>query len=124
MMNSSIDLINTGDPDRKNYAVFAVGSISGWFYFWLFLKLSSMIKTIFISSAFLAKSMAQLTQQQVLAQQQQQGICLNERSNCLTPLNTSCPDFTPNMQNSSVQTEDMLKQLDCNCESAKSFATW
>jgi hypothetical protein len=44
--------------------------------------------------------------------------CLTEQSNCLTPLSTSCSSF------GSMKTEDLIKQLDCNCESAKSFATW
>ncbi len=76
------------------------------------------MKTLLISSAFLAKSMAQLTQQQ-------QGTCLNERSNCLNQIATRCSGFTAN---SSEKSRDLVKQtvaaFDCNCENAKTFATW
>ena len=75
------------------------------------------MKTILISFVFLAKSMAQLTVQQQL--------CITEQSNCKNQLPNSCASgsFT-RLNNSSISHEDLIKQYDCACETAKSFATW
>jgi hypothetical protein len=75
-----------------------------------------MIKTIFIS-ALLAK---------LMAQQQPQGICLTEQSNCQNQANTGClSSFTTDKWDSSnFQIEDLTKHRVCACETAKTFATW
>ena len=58
----------------------------------------------------------------------QQQFCGTERSNCMNQTITGCMSGILSMGNSSINIdltiEDLTKQYDCACETAKSFATW